>query len=134
MVVPLCCKWVSNDDQRGPAVKRNGTPDHNSLLRACGAIMKVGSARCPGLGFQRDRAKHLYNLALPCAGVNGRWRSGWYEQNFCSFCRLGMVIVDTRVWVARLMVDNDESGTVTADLTINMSSRSAGALGRPLPS
>ncbi|GFY34233.1 hypothetical protein TNCV_2505361 [Trichonephila clavipes] len=30
--VPLCCKCASNDDQRGPAVKRSGTPDHNSWL------------------------------------------------------------------------------------------------------
>ncbi|GFU63563.1 hypothetical protein TNCV_4256041 [Trichonephila clavipes] len=35
MDVPLCCKCASIDDQRGPAVKRNGTPDHNSWLRAC---------------------------------------------------------------------------------------------------
>ncbi|GFX92419.1 hypothetical protein TNCV_1706951 [Trichonephila clavipes] len=32
-----------------PAVKINGTPDHNSCLRASVAcIMKAGSARCPG--------------------------------------------------------------------------------------
>ncbi|GFV56873.1 hypothetical protein TNCV_3671471 [Trichonephila clavipes] len=26
---------ASNDDQRGPSVKRNGTPDNNSWLRFC---------------------------------------------------------------------------------------------------
>ncbi|GFT33289.1 hypothetical protein TNCV_4767681 [Trichonephila clavipes] len=30
-------------------------------------------------------------------------------------------MVDTRVRVARLIVDNDESGAMTADLTINLS-------------
>ncbi|GFT93266.1 hypothetical protein TNCV_2220281 [Trichonephila clavipes] len=44
-----------------------------------------------------------------------------------------MVMVDTCERVARLMVDNNESGTVTADLTINLSSRSAVALDRPIP-
>ncbi|GFW88799.1 hypothetical protein TNCV_4972921 [Trichonephila clavipes] len=39
-----------------------------------------------------------------------------------------MVTVDTRVRVTRLMVDNDESGVVIADLPINLSSRSAVAL------
>ncbi|GFX49027.1 RNase H domain-containing protein [Trichonephila clavipes] len=40
-----------------------------------------------------------------------------------------MVMVDTSVLVTRLMVDNDESGTVTSDLTVNLSSLSAVALG-----
>ena len=43
-----------------------------------------------------------------------------------------MVITDTRVQVARLMVDNDESGAVTDDLAITLSSRSVVALGQPL--
>ncbi|GFX75258.1 hypothetical protein TNCV_3042811 [Trichonephila clavipes] len=43
-------------------------------------------------------------------------------------------MVDTRVPVARLMVDDDVSGAVTADLTINLSSQYAGALSRPLKS
>ncbi|GFX92420.1 uncharacterized protein TNCV_1706961 [Trichonephila clavipes] len=43
-----------------------------------------------------------------------------------------MVMVDTHVWATRLMVDNDESGAVTVDLIINLSSRSAVALGRSL--
>ncbi|GFX10701.1 hypothetical protein TNCV_147431 [Trichonephila clavipes] len=38
------------------------------------------------------------------------------------------------VRIARLMVDNDESSTLTADLTVNLSYRSAVALGRSLPS
>ncbi|GFU95703.1 hypothetical protein TNCV_2923341 [Trichonephila clavipes] len=38
--------------------------------------------------------------------------------------RLRMVMVDTRGLVTRLMVDNEESGTVTADLTINLSFQS----------
>ncbi|GFX74291.1 hypothetical protein TNCV_3452391 [Trichonephila clavipes] len=33
--VLLCFKCASNDDERGPAVRRNGIPDHNSWLRAC---------------------------------------------------------------------------------------------------
>ncbi|GFS72198.1 hypothetical protein TNCV_2442461 [Trichonephila clavipes] len=33
--LPLCCKWASNDDQRGPAAKRIGTPDRNFWLRVC---------------------------------------------------------------------------------------------------
>ncbi|GFU31671.1 hypothetical protein TNCV_1175611 [Trichonephila clavipes] len=41
-----------------------------------------------------------------------------------------MVMVDTRVWVTRLMVDNDESGVLTEDMTINMSSLSAMILGQ----
>ncbi|GFU11985.1 hypothetical protein TNCV_3265771 [Trichonephila clavipes] len=63
--------------------------------------------------------------------VNGRWRSGRYERKFRSsvnghggHC----------VRVVRLMVHNDESGAVTADLTINLSSQFAVALGRSLPS
>ncbi|GFX07242.1 hypothetical protein TNCV_2972191 [Trichonephila clavipes] len=36
-----------------------------------------------------------------------------------------MVMVDTHVWIASLMVDNDESVALTVDLTINLSSRSA---------
>ncbi|GFS79865.1 hypothetical protein TNCV_750441 [Trichonephila clavipes] len=36
-----------------------------------------------------------------------------------------MVMVDTGVRIARLMVDNDELSAVTADLIVNMSSRSA---------
>ncbi|GFU50639.1 hypothetical protein TNCV_2798671 [Trichonephila clavipes] len=48
--------------------------------------------------------------------------------------RLRMVMVDTRGLVTRLMVDNEESGTVTADLTINLSFQSDEVLGRPLPS
>ncbi|GFV72701.1 hypothetical protein TNCV_1951701 [Trichonephila clavipes] len=43
-------------------------------------------------------------------------------------------MVDIHVRVTRLMVDNDKSGAVTADLTINLSSRSDVALGQPLPS
>ncbi|GFY24024.1 peptidyl-glycine alpha-amidating monooxygenase A [Trichonephila clavipes] len=31
----LCCKCASNDDQKGPTIERNGTPDHNTWLRAC---------------------------------------------------------------------------------------------------
>ncbi|GFX59052.1 hypothetical protein TNCV_3814861 [Trichonephila clavipes] len=42
-----------------------------------------------------------------------------------------IAVLDTHVWVARLMVDNDESGAVTIDLTINLTSRPAVA---PLPS
>ncbi|GFW64892.1 hypothetical protein TNCV_391581 [Trichonephila clavipes] len=45
-----------------------------------------------------------------------------------------MVIVDTRVLVAWLIIDSDESGDEVADLTINLSSRSAVVLGQPLPS
>ncbi|GFX18024.1 ADAMTS-like protein 1 [Trichonephila clavipes] len=48
--------------------------------------------------------------------------------------RLRMVMVDTRGLVTRLMVDNEESGAVTADLTINLSFQSDEVLGRPLPS
>ncbi|PRD25492.1 UNVERIFIED_CONTAM: Potassium channel subfamily K member 16 [Trichonephila clavipes] len=40
-----------------------------------------------------------------------------------------MVMVDTHVWVTRLMVDNDESDAVTAYLKINLSSLSAVTLG-----
>ncbi|GFX43818.1 HTH_Tnp_Tc3_2 domain-containing protein [Trichonephila clavipes] len=36
-----------------------------------------------------------------------------------------MVIVDTRVRIVRLIVDNDESDAVTADLTVSLSSRSS---------
>ncbi|GFV64775.1 hypothetical protein TNCV_808721 [Trichonephila clavipes] len=36
-----------------------------------------------------------------------------------------MFMVDTRVSVVRMMVDNDESDAVTADLTVNLSSTSA---------
>jgi len=43
-----------------------------------------------------------------------------------------MVLVDTGVWVERLMVDRDEEGAVTADWTITLSSQSVVALGRPL--
>ncbi|GFU52532.1 transposable element Tcb1 transposase [Trichonephila clavipes] len=39
-----------------------------------------------------------------------------------------MAMVDTRVRVVRVVVDNDESGAVAADLTTNMYSRSAVAL------
>ncbi|GFX78638.1 hypothetical protein TNCV_30781 [Trichonephila clavipes] len=47
---------------------------------------------------------------------------------------MSMVMLDTRVRVARLMVDYVESGAVKAELTINLSSRSEVALGQPLPS
>ncbi|GFV60474.1 uncharacterized protein LOC103524116 [Trichonephila clavipes] len=47
---------------------------------------------------------------------------------------LRVAMVDTHVWVARLMVDKDDSKAVTVDLTINLSSLSAVALGQPLPS
>ncbi|GFT08012.1 hypothetical protein TNCV_2589371 [Trichonephila clavipes] len=67
-------------------------------------------------------------------GVSGRWRSGRYERKFCSISRLWMVMVDTLVRVTRLMVDNDESSTMTADLTTNLSSWSVVDLSRPLPS
>lgn len=40
-----------------------------------------------------------------------------------------MLMVDTRVGVARLMVDSDESNPVTADHTITMFSQSVVALG-----
>ncbi|GFW67435.1 hypothetical protein TNCV_3391061 [Trichonephila clavipes] len=40
--VQLCCKCASNDDQRSPAVKRNGTLDHNSWLWACVAC-RIGT-------------------------------------------------------------------------------------------
>ncbi|GFV42314.1 hypothetical protein TNCV_3165451 [Trichonephila clavipes] len=36
--------------------------------------------------------------------------------------------------VTLFMVDNDESGAVIVDMTINLSSRSSVALGQPLPS
>ncbi|GFX26431.1 hypothetical protein TNCV_950291 [Trichonephila clavipes] len=39
-----------------------------------------------------------------------------------------MVMLGTGVWDARLMVDNEESGTVTADLTITLSFVSAVAI------
>ncbi|GFW90324.1 hypothetical protein TNCV_2121881 [Trichonephila clavipes] len=55
----------------------------------------------------------------------GRWRSGRPEIKFCSISRLCIVMVDTRVRVARQMVDKDESGAVTTDLTINLYSGSA---------
>ncbi|PRD36163.1 UNVERIFIED_CONTAM: hypothetical protein NCL1_09471 [Trichonephila clavipes] len=45
-----------------------------------------------------------------------------------------LVMMDIRMRVARLMVDYDESGAVTAGLTINLTSLSDVALGRPLPS
>ncbi|GFX43476.1 hypothetical protein TNCV_4874961 [Trichonephila clavipes] len=45
-----------------------------------------------------------------------------------------MVMEDTRMQVTRLMVDSVKSGTLSADLTINMSSRSSVAIGRLLPS
>ncbi|GFW93265.1 hypothetical protein TNCV_2603831 [Trichonephila clavipes] len=32
--ITVLYNWASNEDQRGPVVKRNGTPDHNSWLRA----------------------------------------------------------------------------------------------------
>ncbi|GFV20985.1 hypothetical protein TNCV_2280291 [Trichonephila clavipes] len=51
--VPLCCKCASNNNQRGLAVKRNGTLDHNSWLRR--EIVKAGSARCPG------RLRHVFD-------------------------------------------------------------------------
>ncbi|GFW85623.1 hypothetical protein TNCV_852741 [Trichonephila clavipes] len=35
LIYRWCCKCASNDDQKGPTVKRNGTPDRNSWLRAC---------------------------------------------------------------------------------------------------
>ncbi|GFT54046.1 hypothetical protein TNCV_154031 [Trichonephila clavipes] len=54
--------------------------------------------------------------------MNGRWRSGRYERKICSISRLWLFMGDTRVRVLRLMVDNDESSSVTADLTINLSS------------
>ncbi|GFT96843.1 hypothetical protein TNCV_2123141 [Trichonephila clavipes] len=41
-----------------------------------------------------------------------------------------MVMEDTSMQVTRLIVDNDESGTVTADLTVKLSSQSAVALGQ----
>ncbi|GFU33427.1 hypothetical protein TNCV_4362461 [Trichonephila clavipes] len=44
--VTLCCKCASNDCQMGPAVKRNDTPYHNSLLRdcvACNSESRIGT-------------------------------------------------------------------------------------------
>jgi len=43
-------------------------------------------------------------------------------------------MVNTGVWVERLMVDRNEKGAVTANWTITLSSQSVVALGRPLPS
>ncbi|GFW51147.1 ATP-dependent DNA helicase [Trichonephila clavipes] len=45
-----------------------------------------------------------------------------------------LIMMDNRKRIARLMIDNDESGVGTADLKINLSSQFAVALGRPLPS
>ncbi|GFX93373.1 hypothetical protein TNCV_151791 [Trichonephila clavipes] len=41
----LCCKCASNDDQRGLAIERNGTSDHNFSLRdyvACNSESGIG--------------------------------------------------------------------------------------------
>ena len=43
-----------------------------------------------------------------------------------------MLIVDIRVRVDSLMVDSDESGAVTADLTVTLSTSSCVALDQPL--
>ncbi|GFT43511.1 hypothetical protein TNCV_3132801 [Trichonephila clavipes] len=43
-------------------------------------------------------------------------------------------MVDIHLRVTRLMVDNDGSGAVTADIAINLSSQSAVIVGLPLPS
>ncbi|GFW46259.1 hypothetical protein TNCV_2813541 [Trichonephila clavipes] len=48
--LPLRCKCSSNDDQRGPAIKRNGTPDRNSCLRAC---VECNRDRQGALGISR---------------------------------------------------------------------------------
>ncbi|GFV61853.1 hypothetical protein TNCV_4106581 [Trichonephila clavipes] len=58
----------------------------------------------------------------------------WLSKEVFGKLRLGMALVDTHVWVSCLMVDNSESGSVTVDLIINLSSRSTLALGQPLPS
>ncbi|GFT82534.1 hypothetical protein TNCV_1633411 [Trichonephila clavipes] len=62
---------------------------------------------------------------------SGKWGG---QETSSPWSRLGMVMLDSRVQVVRLMVGNDESDALTADLTINLSSRSAEALRRPLPS
>ncbi|GFU40526.1 hypothetical protein TNCV_1208791 [Trichonephila clavipes] len=60
--------------------------------------------------------------------MSGRLRRGQYERKLCSISRLWMLMVATRVRFTRLRVDKDESCTVTAGMTINVSFRSLVAL------
>ncbi|GFY10078.1 hypothetical protein TNCV_1946231 [Trichonephila clavipes] len=84
----MCCKCVSNDDQRGPASKEMAP----QTLIPCGGplwrvIGKARVARCPGrlqTHDQHDRGKHPRNLAQQCAGLSDRWSSGRYEHKFRS--------------------------------------------------
>lgn len=66
--------------------------------------------------------------------MRGKWRIGRYERRFQTLSHLSMVILHTCVRITREMVDNDEFGAVTANLTIALSSRSVAVIGRPLTS
>ncbi|GFT27986.1 uncharacterized protein TNCV_643961 [Trichonephila clavipes] len=84
-----------------------------------------------GSGIQHSMADAL---SYPRHARLERDLVNWLTKKVFDKLRLWRVMMDIRMRVARLMVDYDESGAVTAGLTINLTSLSDVALGRPLPS
>ncbi|GFX79575.1 hypothetical protein TNCV_825641 [Trichonephila clavipes] len=101
-----CAVSMLHDDERGPNVKRKVTPDHNSWLRDY--VAYNSESRIGTLTWVSP------DTSSTIPSVNGHGGHSCAGRPYdCS---------------------KDESGTVTADLTVNLSSRSAAALGQPLPS
>lgn len=69
-----------------------------------------------------------YNRSMRYTCVRGKWRNGQRERKFNTFYHLSRVLLDTCVRITRWIVDNDESSTVIAALTIALSFRSVVAL------
>ena len=84
--------------------------------------------------FQVGRARYHYKRTYRCTKVNGSRRKGHRDLSPLSLSRLLMALVVTETPVAPRIDDNDESGAVSAALTIDRSSRSVVSRGRPLTS
>ncbi|GFW62774.1 hypothetical protein TNCV_2625371 [Trichonephila clavipes] len=140
---------ASNDDQKYPAVKRNGTPDHN-WLRVCVACNS--ESRISMLPSASSDTSSMIIHSWEWDSLLTLYTPSQHDSNLIESSTTvilldsekvgveGVVVVgtsvnfslsDTRMRVTRQMVDN-ESGTVAADMTINLSSRSAVTLDRPL--
>ena len=64
-----------------------------------------------------------------CTGVRGKHHNGLSKHKYFSLSHVSRVMLDTWVQVTRWAIDNNESGTVIAFLTIALSSRSTMFIG-----
>lgn len=88
--------------------------------------------RFQSVQFQIYRAKRHCNRTWWYTGVRVEQRNVWYARRICSLSRLSVVVYSVLFGVTCRMVDNDESGKLTADLRITVPSRSYVVLGQLL--